>query len=474
MRAAPAPTRSTTKRTRNKRGVYTKAERDQMFRADQRDKLAKLRARVKGARVDKRAALKAISEACKATRQDVQTRCRLEREEARAAGWNVINERQAALDEERRQQKQMRHWSRKEKQTRAKAKARKAESDETVARNIDPEFLPVWEKMKGKIKKGSHSSRTEAFEQWMHDHPAEVLEISAAAAEDISDWLQEEESYYRMANPITRLTKAEQKVLSYLQSAEHRLKGTIHSGQMVYNAVERKHPEFALVVGGALAMLVRRGLVKETRRGKRREYQLTPEGAAWPHKVKPSPKPSRAKAPQRRAPEQLSLLERNPSGPTHRIPARTVKLGEPLDLWVQKGDQVTHYGSRDLKGFVMLVGVGAEQAAPGRTRLYLVLPRKIKADGRSFGAGAATFRAWHQRNPDAVIEYTGLPDAMGAKLGRAVRVDYRSDKWGGRNIEYTHDFYEGRPPLVYADRADRPRGFCLVGGDMRITKHGIE
>jgi hypothetical protein len=317
----------------------------------------------------------------------------------------------------------------------------------------------------------------------MHDHPAEVLEISAAAAEDISDWLQEEESYYRMANPITRLTKAEQKVLSYLQSAEHRLKGTIHSGQMVYNAVERKHPEFALVVGGALAMLVQRGLVKETRRGKRREYELTPEGAAWPHKVKtPAKAPKATAKPKRKPPEQLSLLERNPptrsstkqSNPSHRIPARTVQLGEPLDLWVQKGNQVTHYGPRDLKGFIMLVGEGAEQTAAGRTRLFLVLPRKIQADGRSFGAGAATFRAWHQRNPDAMLEYTGLPDSMGTKLGRAVRVDYRSDKWGGRNIEYTHDFYEGAPPLVYADRADRPRGFCLVGGDMKITRHGIE
>lgn len=161
--------------------------------------------------------------------------------------------------------------------------------------------------------------------------------------------------------------------------------------------------------------------------------------------------------------------------PNYRVPAETVRLGRPLDLWVRKGNQVTHYNGPDFKGFQMLTTPEAEELAPGRARLFLLKPRTVKAGGRVHSAGARTYEMWHRKNPKGATELRGLPDDIATLLGRAEQLDYRSSKWQSRGAPraYTHTFLEGLPPLVYADRLKNPRAFVLVGGDMTITRHGI-
>jgi hypothetical protein len=167
---------------------------------------------------------------------------------------------------------------------------------------------------------------------------------------------------------------------------------------------------------------------------------------------------------------------RNP-GTVHKVPKQTVYLGRPIDLWVRHQNRITHYTAKDLAGFQMLTTPNAEELAPGRARLFLVKPKKINAGGKIYGPGARTFRTWHKRDPDTSLELDGIADAIGTQRGRADTLDYSSAKWlppGSRPQDYTHSFLEGRPPLVYVDRLQRPTAFVLTGGDMRITRHGIE
>ena len=159
----------------------------------------------------------------------------------------------------------------------------------------------------------------------------------------------------------------------------------------------------------------------------------------------------------------------------HRIPNTTVRLGRALELVTAQGDSVTQWDEVD--GWQMLTTPDAEDLQPGRARLYLV-PGELQAQQQVNPEthGGDTYRAWHDRDAELIGELDA-PDAFGADLGRALRVDYASDKWRnpGEEVEYTHDFTEGKPPRVYADFDGRgqPRGFVLVGGDMAITPEGI-
>lgn len=75
------------------------------------------------------------------------------------------------------------YWTPPKEKLRRTATEARQESDEAVARNIDEALLPVWRKVKRTIRADAHQSRTEAFEQWAHDNPAEVERIQWEAAE---------------------------------------------------------------------------------------------------------------------------------------------------------------------------------------------------------------------------------------------------------------------------------------------------
>ena len=58
-----------------------------------------------------------------------------------------------------------------------------AEDDEEVLVNIPEEQVPLWQKIKRKIRGSQHMSRTEAFQQWVHENPEAVIEAQEEEVE---------------------------------------------------------------------------------------------------------------------------------------------------------------------------------------------------------------------------------------------------------------------------------------------------
>lgn len=159
----------------------------------------------------------------------------------------------------------------------------------------------------------------------------------------------------------------------------------------------------------------------------------------------------------------------------HRIPQVTIQIGTALEFVTEEGNQHTLWTEVD--GWRVLVSPDAfDQSRP---RLFIV-PGDLEdmeddAADRAHARGHVAYARWHDRAPDGGrVGELDVPDSIGTRVGRAVRLDYTSDKWGGELVEYTHSFREdGQPPLVYVSDIHDPKGFALVGGDMTITEQGI-
>lgn len=158
------------------------------------------------------------------------------------------------------------------------------------------------------------------------------------------------------------------------------------------------------------------------------------------------------------------------------IPALTVSLGRTLELVTLEGDNVTTWS--EVNGWYLLTTANAFDQPPGRASLFIV-PGEFEADLGAVedeSAAARAYRRWHERDFD-FVGLLDVPDSAGTKIGRALRLDYASDKWNrrGRVIEYTHDFTDGGalPPVVYVRNRANPKAFVLSGGHMQITEAGI-
>ncbi len=160
----------------------------------------------------------------------------------------------------------------------------------------------------------------------------------------------------------------------------------------------------------------------------------------------------------------------------HRLPNKTVKLGNAIELVTIDGDNVTRWN--EVKGWNMLTTPEAFEHGPGRARLFLV-PGELDnpRPPRDAEKGTQAYDRWHKRTSD-VVGYLDGPDGASELVGRATRLDYASDKWRNRGqpVEYTHAFDEDQafPPLVYVDNPSDPSLFILTGGDMRVTEAGID
>jgi len=89
------------------------------------------------------------------------------------------------------------------------------------------------------------------------------------------------------------------------------------------------------------------------------------------------------------------------------------------------------------------------------------------------GRAAAARRRWTGRDPDRerTIRVPGIRGVW-SSLGRCVRTDYQSAKWG-RSVPYTHD--HGPGVRVYRYGGARPPWIWVIrGGQLRITADGIE
>ncbi len=161
-----------------------------------------------------------------------------------------------------------------------------------------------------------------------------------------------------------------------------------------------------------------------------------------------------------------------------RVPRVTVRLGTVLDLVTERGHTRTFWES-DVRGWHLLTVSGAEHMGPGRARVFLVAGDIEGWSDEDTERAERTYARWHRRDDGELVGELEIPDEFEDEpIGRAVQLDYASDKYGprGKVQEYTHDFFEdgGRPPLIYANDRSHPRAFVLVGGSMRVSERGIE
>jgi len=187
--------------------------RAEMLRQQDRVKLQELTIALKRARARRAAALKQTVRSCRGWRQHAakvvrerraaelarlkveadglrqaaRNRCQARRETIKASGGRLVTRKAATLREERELQAQLRRLAkdatiqlRRHKTT---AKERRAESDDYVRGNLPPELLGVFEQVKGKIRDSARRTRTEAFLEWVEEHPDEVIALQGDAAD---------------------------------------------------------------------------------------------------------------------------------------------------------------------------------------------------------------------------------------------------------------------------------------------------
>jgi hypothetical protein len=124
--------------------------------------------------------------------------CMIRHEQARAE----VRTPREKLAEEKRYQKELRRIERlyiqqRKEVKRASRRERMQESDDAVRGNIPPEYIPLWERVKGKIRAGDRKSRTEAFMQYVEEHPAEMLEVLEDRTDALMRDLERQEREHR-------------------------------------------------------------------------------------------------------------------------------------------------------------------------------------------------------------------------------------------------------------------------------------
>ncbi len=179
-----------------------RAERERDLRKRDREELRRLRARLKAARAHRRKRVAEVRAACRRHRQAhrervAALRAALRAERARKPascsavaaevhrGADSVARASKALEAESQHQGSLRIWKRKKPLRGSSSSSRRAEraseSDDAVRANLPAELVPVFDRVRRQIHESARRTRTEAFLEWAHDHPGDVLAIQEAA-----------------------------------------------------------------------------------------------------------------------------------------------------------------------------------------------------------------------------------------------------------------------------------------------------
>jgi hypothetical protein len=122
-------------------------------------------------------------------REAAKSRCSTGKATARQVARSTLERSRLLLAEERRYQEDLRRIELANKAQRrahfgrVSAAERRQESDGEVLANIDPELVPLWQRVGRKIRGSGRQSRTEAFLHYAHEHPREVVEAQEGNTE---------------------------------------------------------------------------------------------------------------------------------------------------------------------------------------------------------------------------------------------------------------------------------------------------
>lgn len=198
-------------------GARLRAELRAELRRRDRETLARLRAELDAARVQKRDRLRAVGAACRAQRDELSRRarelraelaqvraaeqgrragCRFARAEVRAEGGAAVGRGRAKVGAEREHQRALAlHEKPREAfgvarvrgASQRRAAERASESDDEVRGNIPPELVPLFERVRRSMRATPRMSRTEAFLHYAEEHPDEAyLAIDEQAAHELA------------------------------------------------------------------------------------------------------------------------------------------------------------------------------------------------------------------------------------------------------------------------------------------------
>ena len=169
---------SNKKKARTEGGKEYREARERDRERDKQEREA-FRAQQKQRRLDRKAArIQAKEDKIKAALAE----CQRERQAIEEETGTLIAEREAKLKAQLEDIRVYREVDRRNasikkdrRQARPSAKERRAESDDEVLQNIDRSLHPLFHRVKSIIKGNPRMSRTEAFLQYVHDHPDEAI-----------------------------------------------------------------------------------------------------------------------------------------------------------------------------------------------------------------------------------------------------------------------------------------------------------
>jgi hypothetical protein len=108
-------------------------------------------------------------------RTAARNQCQARKHRVRTAGARAIARRATELAAEERLQRQLQRADRVAIRQRSSYKERAQEDDDAVRSNLPRELRAVFERVRRHIKGSRHRTRTEAFLEWAHEHPEDVL-----------------------------------------------------------------------------------------------------------------------------------------------------------------------------------------------------------------------------------------------------------------------------------------------------------
>lgn len=208
------------------------------LRAKDKITLAQLRARIHEARAKRKEAVANAKHNCKAARRALKERQKAERERLKyeqqaeriaRRGSCESSKQQASVEggrfvsgvenELRATRAELRNIERAGKAPRLRSTSgeRRAESDDAVRRNIPEDLVPVFDKVRTKIKTSPRRSRSEAFLEWAHENPEEIVAIQQADADRyLKELIAKEKEQGRIMRKATRYKPSREEVLKRL------------------------------------------------------------------------------------------------------------------------------------------------------------------------------------------------------------------------------------------------------------------
>ena len=153
-------------------------------------RLTELGVLLKAAREARRESIDRIRLQCRKAREKLRSVCGVRRERVRREGTEVVNARAREIHEERHLDKLQRTTGKRSTRVGSKpigrvrdaGRERESESDDAVHRDIPPELVGVFNKVRRNIKATDRRTRSEAFLEWAEENPGEIYAMQEQEA----------------------------------------------------------------------------------------------------------------------------------------------------------------------------------------------------------------------------------------------------------------------------------------------------